>query len=226
MGGWASRLVLLFFAGWGTLAVAAEQPTQSCELHIWPTSAINAVDKDNWVASTGSGLDIGYSLTTVESVSESLAAAIPPSEQIDAIRSSTLQEFAPLDRYRLTFHREPVEGEHYDRKWLDKTVGHGTRHADSRSPCYTELHVVFITFLDQPMKDITQTIFLLRYFGAADATTDVAVDGGGYGTPGFVWSAEPQSADTKAAIKTAFQENLKKFLQRRKTKRLLQKMAQ
>lgn len=69
-------------------------------------------------------------------------------------------------------------------------------------------------------------MFMLRYFGDADEAQRIVIEGGSESTDHFVWGPDAQPPEAVAALRTSFAENLRKFLTRRKAKRVLRMMAQ
>ncbi len=207
------------------IACASPAFSQDCELHVWPSGQINAVDKDNSAHVLGDMITVTSTYTTVDPVGRSIGEAIGPERQIGLIRAFELERVAGLAAFRPVFHTGEVAPADFSRHWLDKDFAEGGRLSSSQSDCYAELHVVAVTYLDQPMKDTLHTIFVLRYFGDADMARLIATDGGYHKTQKVSWTSDEQAKDGRRALATSFSENLRKFFMRRKVKRLLAHMA-
>lgn len=145
---------------WTGLALAAAlspsnlaaQEAPGCELHVWPSDRIGAVDKDNHSFMAG-GLSLTSTFTTYEDVGQSLAAALPSSSQAEVMASFPFDHTEQLAGYEIIIHSDEVTPQEYAFFHLDG-VGEGARLSDSASPCYAELHTILVTYLDQPMKDV------------------------------------------------------------------------
>lgn len=203
---------------------AAVEAAETCELHIWPTGSINAVDKDNNLTLVDGGIGVESSYTAVEGVARSIAAAIGPARQLELIRAFPLKAVPQFARHELVFHDGEVSPPDYPTQWLNKGFAEGQRLSTSQSLCYAELHVMFVTYMDQPLKDTLHTIFVLRYFAAQSTTIAAAADGGYHKTDSIVWGGADQDEVARASLAAAFTENLTKFFKRRKIKRILEQM--
>lgn len=215
-----TRWLAIAVAGAATLAagpVAAQ--AANCELHVWPTSDLYAVDKDNTVGSSGGALEIGYTLSSVQTVADRVTLALQPANQLDEIRGFNLAAYQGLTKYEVIYHDQPATPRF--RAWLDKGIGDGPRISDSPAECYAELHVVFATLLDQPMKKILQTVFIFREFGAADDAQRVVIEAGSTTAAEFAFDAAEKSDAANANLRRAFRANLGEFLGRRKMQRIL-----
>lgn len=192
-----------------------------CELHIWPSGSINAVDKDNNLTFVGGSLGVESTYETVEPVARSIAKAIGPDSQLDLIRQFDLSSVPQFASHRLVFHDGELSPPDYPKQWLNRGFAEGTRLSNSRSRCYTELHVMFVTYMDQPLKDTLHTGFVMRHFGASDRTLAAAAEGGYHKTSNIVWGGAEQDDEAKAALAASFKANLTKFFKRRKIRKIV-----
>lgn len=213
------RMLLALYFAWSLPAQA-----ESCELHIWPSDQISAVDKDNSVTFLGDMMTVTSTLETVDSVGRSIAEAIGPRRQIELMRAFDFQSVPGLGRYKPIFHEGEVAPSEYAQQWLDKDFAEGKRRSSPNSDCYMELHVVFVTYLDQPAKDTLHTIFVMREFGDAFEARGIATGGGYHKSENIAWTDQVQSEEARQALALSFSENLRKFFERRKVKRLLRQL--
>lgn len=207
-------------------ALPATAMAQDCELHVWPSGQISAVDKDNHVSFLGNIMEISSSYTADATTARGIAAAVSPERQLAMMDEFGLGKVSGLGAFTPVFHAGEVAPPDYPKQWLDKDFAQGARLSDSQAACYAELHVVFVTYVDQPLKDTLHTIFVLRWFGADMTTRGVAPDGGYHKAANVTWGTPEQDAAGQAALSASFRENLTKFFKRRKVLRLLETIAQ
>lgn len=198
----AISLLLSFIS---TAAIA--QDSDTCELHVWPTSSFFAVYHG---ASGAWGGGLVMTLTPMQAVAKRLGESIDPGAQVELIRSLNLDEDERFQGYRLIFHEVPSTPKYSN--WIAKDVGAGNRDTGSRSQCYAELHVVFITLFRTAISKKIQTGFLFRQFGSSSEMTYKAVDAGSTGAPDFKTNSDEKSEAARLSARLAFQENLRIFL--------------
>ena len=104
-------------------------------------------------------------------------------------------------------------------------MGGWGRHAGSQATCYAELHFGWLTFLDQPQKNILQSGWLLRYFGDAELPSRRAFEGSYTRSPKLAWQSEADRLQTRTHLAEIIGENFRKFLTRRKIRKVLAAMA-
>jgi hypothetical protein len=208
-------LLRILFASIALVPSAAWAQNSDCELHVWPTSQFGAVYHG---ASAGMGtygpVVTRMTLTPMEEVAKRLAESVDPAAQKDAIDALGLDQAGRFSGYRLVFHDAPVEPKYGN--WVDKNVGVGGRDSESKSLCYAELHVVFITLFRTAISKKIQTGFLFRDFGASQSMESKAVDAGSTGAADFDSNGEAKSPEAMASVRNAFQENLRIFLRKKK----------
>lgn len=168
----------------------------------------------SWTGPGTYGLDM-Y-LSPMDQVAKRLGEAIEPSSQTDAIKAMELGSTDRFRGYRVIFH-DPPDPPKYG-NWIDKNVGIGARDSGSASTCYAELHVIFITLFRTALSKKIQTGFLFREFGSSQSLEFKAVDAGSTGAPAFESNGEAKSPEAMASVRTAFQENLRIFLRKKKMK--------
>lgn len=216
----ATLLATMALAG-----MAAPVQAVECELHVWPSGQISAVDKDNHVSFLGSIMELSSSYTADPTTAQGIAGAVSPARQLAMMQEFGLDKVAGLGAFKPVFHEGEVAPADYPKQWLDKTFAQGPRLSDSQAGCYAEMHVVFVTYVDQPLKDTLHTIFVLRWFGPDATTRAIATDGGYHKAADVAWGSAAQGEAGRAALAASFRENLTKFFKRRKVVRLLGTIA-
>ncbi len=199
----------------GLVPVSAQAQESDCELHVWPTTQFGAVFH-------GANVSIGtygpfvssLMLTPMQDVARRLGESIDPTAQTDAITALDLGSSNRFQGYRLVLHEAPVTPKYGN--WIAKDVGEGARDSTSKSSCYAELHIVFITLFRTALSKMIQTGFLFREFGSSQSMTFKAVDAGSTGAPAFETNGEEKSTEAKASVRAALQENLRIFLRKKK----------
>jgi hypothetical protein len=194
---------------------ASAQSTPQCELHVWPTRQIGAVYHGASASYAGPGTyAIDMYLSPMDQVAKRLGESIEPSAQNDAITRLELGSSDRFKEYRVIFHDPPDKPKYAN--WIDKNVGIGARDSDSMSPCYAELHIIFITLFRTAISKKIQTGFLFRDFGESQSLKFKAIDAGSTGAPAFESNDKAKSPEAVASVRAAFQENLRIFLRKKK----------
>lgn len=157
---------------------------------------------------------INMYLSPMDQVAKRLGESIEPSSQIDAMTALELGSSERFREYQIIFHDPPDKPKYGN--WIDKNVGTGGRDSNSLSPCYAELHVIFITLFRTALSKKIQTGFLFRDFGESQSLKFKAVDAGSTGAPAFDSNDKEKSPEAMASVRAAFQENLRIFLRKKK----------
>jgi len=204
-----------------TLALAAPLPAvaqaagQGCELHVWTTNSYYAVFHGAQVGWSGYGAVVtGTTLTPIDGVGGLISQNLTPADQEAVIRGFIPASAPMFNGYTLVFHQAEGLGRHSN--WVDKNVGAGGRDVASDSPCYAELHVIFVTLFRTAISKKIQTAFLYREFGASPTMTRKAVDAGSTGAPAFPAKSEAEAGQASRDLQAAFRENLAIFLRKKK----------
>ncbi len=157
-----------------------------CELHVWTTSNINAANVDHTFILAPGG-SIGQSVWTEPTVQGRMERLLTSDVQREILEGSELVSHPVLKSRKLVWHAEPSP----QRNWTDKKeMSVWPRHAGSDAACYSELHYGYITFLDQPGKDVLQTGWFLRHFENQELPVRWGWAGGYEKSKRSVWTNE------------------------------------
>ena len=215
-----SFAAIAIYIGMTATPLAAQAISEhSCELHIWPTKNVNAIDKTNALDSTGT---IVSAFRADIPIQERIAQIATAEFQRQALESSGLLNHPAFTERTIIWHDEPSP----ERNWSDKkAMAMWGRHASSASPCYAELHAGWFTLLDQPLKDVLQNGWMVRDFGASELPASWAFEGGYTNASSFDWDTEEAAVSSRDSLKSLIGENFRKFLSRRKVKKVLAGMV-
>ncbi|MEL6530528.1 MAG: hypothetical protein AAGK01_11765 [Pseudomonadota bacterium] len=199
---------------------AERVPKADCELHVWGTLNISAIDRDD-----------SYSHVPLGTLTQTYWRELPLEERMrktlslpmqrEILEESQLLSHPVLEGRKLTWHTTPSFAGDFTNK---EAMNNWKRASASTSECYSELHYAYVTFLDQPGKDVLQSGWILRHFGDQDQPIEWAWDGGYEKTEREFWTGEASREAVQTEVTANVRENFRKFLTRRKIKRVLRAM--
>jgi len=197
--------ILFALAGMQTSAVADQ-----CELHVWPTRNYNAVF--HGATPIYGGIQLYQS--PMEQAKAAIGRILPSEAQAEIISAQVPSATSPIYRYKIVVHEAPEKSRFAN--WLDKHVGDGPRATSSTSPCYAELHIVFLTIYKTALYKEFQTGFVYRAFGAETNAVKIVRDGTKTRPGSMKTSDAQQTVVAEAELKESFERAISKIFENRK----------
>ncbi|MBA4042176.1 MAG: hypothetical protein C0474_10375 [Sphingobium sp.] len=153
-----------------------EQPTNPCEIHVWPAERFSALTT-GWLSGfgiAGAVADSAGHAKGDQGRKAALASALDSEGQANALGSLDLSKSLNIKPSRIVIHNQPL-----DRKTVNKI---STRRADSASPCYSELIVADVFYQKAALYGRSlKTLFIFRNFGTAKDKPAIYKGWGGNG---------------------------------------------
>lgn len=160
-----------------TAQAVAPTPTEVCELHIWPTAKYGALFFGVSNVRMGAvGTELDLALTPREQAAAKLRTAITAEQQLASLKTA-IQNAGKFANYTIIAH-EPMTGDRAKayHNFLDKDFGKGARDTASKSACYAEMHVIYLTAYRTTLSKKLMTGFVLRRFPTDPAAPTMRVD--------------------------------------------------
>jgi hypothetical protein len=185
-------------------AGAQVQSPKVCELHFWPTEKAQTSNYSGVGGALGSAL-AGQRMTG----EDALLADLPPSNQVDAIRTLDLQSLLGMPG--------PVRVVLATTSLTSKTAtSQKARLTASNNPCYAELAVKRIGYRSHITagRDFG-AVFILRRYLTATGPVKVLQGGADVSVELYPARTEEERPAANAELKSKFGEVVKKFLMKR-----------
>jgi hypothetical protein len=195
-------------------AESAAPLVDGCELHVWPSKIYSSYNVDVNVGYAGGGyFSVGTSLEPINGVDQILRRNLEEADQVGIVRDVIAQTGGKFKNHLVVVHPAPDGPKHGN--WLAKDAGHGARDTVSRSVCYSELHILFLTYFTNTLGGKIQTTLLYRDFGRNGSTERVTKAMMNYKAGAFP-ANKPELVETaQRDAKSAFSKGMMKFMSKK-----------